>query len=135
MSSDKPHIPVLRGILCDSHGRYLLLKRSLRSKTWPGLWEFPGGKVDPGEDDVAALRREFVEETGLAVEPAGLFAQFEWPRQDDIVDYRIYFVRASSFSPVISDEHDASGWFSLQELRTLEVSAPLRAIVEKLPAC
>ena len=36
-------------------------------RSWPGLWELPGGKVAPGESDAAALARELHEELGVEV--------------------------------------------------------------------
>lgn len=54
-------IAVVAGALCDSAGRYLLQRRPVR-KQHGGLWEFPGGKVEPGESPRAALVRELNEE-------------------------------------------------------------------------
>jgi 8-oxo-dGTP diphosphatase len=54
-------------VVRDKHGRCLLLKRSLSSKGSPGKWEFPGGKIDPGESFDEALLREVAEETNLTI--------------------------------------------------------------------
>jgi 8-oxo-dGTP diphosphatase len=54
-------------VLRDAQGRVLLAQRP-PGKADAGLWEFPGGKVEPGETAIAALRRELAEELGIAVE-------------------------------------------------------------------
>ena len=52
--------------LIDRDGRVLLAQRP-KGKSMAGLWEFPGGKVDPGESDEAALVRELQEELSVVV--------------------------------------------------------------------
>src|SRR5579864_5213852 len=52
--------------LIDADGRVLLAERP-EGKHLAGLWEFPGGKVDPGETPEAALIRELAEELGIDV--------------------------------------------------------------------
>jgi len=54
-------------------GRLFIQKRQA-DDVWPGLWEFPGGVLEPGETPEQAMVREFLEETGLAVRPAGKIA-------------------------------------------------------------
>lgn len=49
------------------NGKYLITQRR-ESASLPLLWEFPGGRVEPGEDDEAALKREFAERLGAEVE-------------------------------------------------------------------
>lgn len=67
---------VVAGALIDGDGRVLVQQRP-PGKSMAGLWEFPGGKVDPGEAPEAALTRELCEELGVVVAleevPAGLF--------------------------------------------------------------
>jgi 8-oxo-dGTP diphosphatase len=58
-------------------GEELLVTRRLDRPGAPGQWEFPGGKVEPGEDEPAALRREIAEELGCAVEVGPLLLRHE----------------------------------------------------------
>lgn len=48
-------------------GKYLITQRREHASL-PLLWEFPGGRVEPGESDTEALQREFIERLGAAVE-------------------------------------------------------------------
>ena len=62
---------VVAAALVDSSGRVLVQRRP-PGKQLAGLWEFPGGKVEPGERPEAALVRELAEELGIAVAPDDL---------------------------------------------------------------
>lgn len=68
--------------LVDADGRVLVGQRP-EGKALAGLWEFPGGKVEPGERPEVALIRELDEELGIAVEEACLapltFASHAYP--------------------------------------------------------
>jgi 8-oxo-dGTP diphosphatase len=59
-------IDVAVGVLVKANGDVLLGQRPA-GKPYAGYWEFPGGKVEPGEDILAALKREFVEELGVDI--------------------------------------------------------------------
>ncbi len=69
-------------VLVDADGRVLLAQRPA-GKAMAGLWEFPGGKVDPGETPEAALIRELAEELGIDVAASCLapftFASHAYP--------------------------------------------------------
>jgi 8-oxo-dGTP diphosphatase len=69
-------------VLVDADGRVLLAQRP-EGKVMAGLWEFPGGKVDPGETPEAALIRELTEELGIDVAASCLapftFASHAYP--------------------------------------------------------
>ncbi|MBB4212068.1 8-oxo-dGTP diphosphatase [Rhodothalassium salexigens DSM 2132] len=60
---------VAAAALVDADGRVLIAERP-QGKAMAGLWEFPGGKVEPGEIPEAALARELAEELGIEVAPA-----------------------------------------------------------------
>jgi len=62
---------VVAAALVDGGGRVLLQQRS-PGRAMAGLWEFPGGKVEPGELPEAALAREIGEELGIGIDPAAL---------------------------------------------------------------
>jgi A/G-specific adenine glycosylase len=68
-----PHYDVTAGIISDDAGRLLIAQRPLEGLLG-GLWEFPGGKQEPGETLEACLQRELREELGIEVEVGELFA-------------------------------------------------------------
>lgn len=83
MSTDpenKKEIHVSAGILQRDDGRFLLAQRPA-GKIWEGYWEFPGGKIEPGEQPLQALLRELHEELGIQVKQAypWLHTCFDYP--------------------------------------------------------
>ncbi len=66
MSDPLPTVLVVAVALIDADGRVLIARRP-EGKQLAGLWEFPGGKVEPGERPEAALIRELNEELGIEV--------------------------------------------------------------------
>lgn len=66
--TNQPLIEVVAAAITDPRGRLLLTRRTA-GRDLAGLWEFPGGKVEPGETPEAALVRELHEELGIEVEP------------------------------------------------------------------
>lgn len=73
------------GVLIDASGAFLLTSRP-PGKVYAGFWEFPGGKLEPGETVEQALRRELEEEIGLTIGPARAW-------RDALVDYPHALVR------------------------------------------
>jgi 8-oxo-dGTP diphosphatase len=77
-----PLVLVAACVLLDSDGKILIAKRP-EGRPLAGLWEFPGGKVEPGESPEHALMRELAEELGIDIAAADLapltFASHDYP--------------------------------------------------------
>nr|WP_241236135.1 NUDIX domain-containing protein [Eikenella corrodens] len=65
----RPLLQVVAGIVYNDRGEVLLSSRP-EGKAYAGYWEFAGGKVEAGESELAALRREFAEELGIQIHSA-----------------------------------------------------------------
>jgi 8-oxo-dGTP diphosphatase len=108
-------------------GRVLLCLRSPERRWSPCLWDLPGGHVECGESDPAALVRELREELGVTVAPAAIVATRPEVRIiDHEVDMRVWVVRDWSGDVVNAapDEHDAVGWFEPSQLERLSLAHP-----------
>ncbi len=109
--------------LAEREGRVFLARRS-PDKRHGGLWELPGGKVEPGEDAASALARELREEMGLESRVC------PEPYEDSLqkIDgsrFRFLVFRAGwEGSPSASTDHDAWGYFLPGEIPFGEL-APL----------
>jgi ADP-ribose pyrophosphatase YjhB (NUDIX family) len=84
MTESDGFVPCVGGLAFDPYGRLLLVQRA--HDPGRGLWSLPGGRVEPGEDDTAALVREMAEETGLVVVPGALVGRVHRGRYE-IADY------------------------------------------------
>ncbi|MEY2621089.1 MAG: hypothetical protein RIT26_909 [Pseudomonadota bacterium] len=77
---DRPLVQVAVGVLFLPDGRFLLTSRP-PGKVYEGHWEFPGGKLEPGETVAQALQRELHEELGIQIEDCTLWKteQVDYP--------------------------------------------------------
>ncbi|WP_407416448.1 NUDIX hydrolase [Methanobrevibacter sp.] len=113
-----------RGI-CEFEGRILLLKVRSKSSHDAEKWEIPGGKVKKGEFFDQALKREFMEETGLEINIDSLYnvIQNEYTacKTNEKIKSVQLIMRVSSDSDEvkISAEHDDYRWFTPEELKEL----------------
>ena len=65
-AGERVPVDVAVGVLIDARGHFLLTSRP-EGKVYAGYWEFPGGKLEPGETVEQALRRELHEELGITI--------------------------------------------------------------------
>jgi 8-oxo-dGTP diphosphatase len=95
------------------HGDRVLAARRTRPDAARGLWELPGGKVEPGEDPDAAVVREIGEELGCTVRVTGRLPG-EQPVGDGLV-LRVAVAELTGGEPV-PREHDAVRWLRADQL-------------------
>ncbi|MGN3973456.1 (deoxy)nucleoside triphosphate pyrophosphohydrolase [Tsuneonella sp. SYSU-LHT278] len=134
MEKNPTWIAVVAGALEGGDGRFLLQRRP-PEKHHGGLWEFPGGKVEPGENPRKALVRELNEELTISIDPAGLqplaFAECEPTCDHPGIVILLYRVGVWRGNPV-AEAGAAIDWFSLAEAGGLALPPLDRALVETL---
>lgn len=97
-------------------GRYLITQRS-KSASLPLLWEFPGGRVNDGEDDVTALRRELKERLGLdvIVGEQAMSTHHEYPSYD--IAFHVFACRLATPGQTVSHAKvNDHRWVGLAEM-------------------
>ena len=95
----------------------LLVARRSAPEHLAGLWEFPGGKVEPGEAPEPALARELAEELGIRVRLGSeLPAETPdgWPLNDR-ASMRVWFAEVTHGEPMPLEDHDEMRWVQLQD--------------------
>ncbi len=110
----------------------MVTRRPATSTSWPGAWEFPGGKVEAGEDDRSALARELVEELDIQVEVGDLF--WEVLGHDEgrhRLDFRIYRCRLQAGTPKAIGVAEIR-WVHAAELAAMEFPTADRPAVNAL---
>ncbi|OUD89641.1 (deoxy)nucleoside triphosphate pyrophosphohydrolase [Clavibacter michiganensis] len=112
-------------------GRALACRRASH-KPGAGTWEFPGGKVEPGESPEAALAREIREELGVDVAVGALVDRSEVPVGERVIDLACYRADPVGPLPTTSTDHDELRWVPLAELGDLAWSAPDLPAVRRL---
>jgi mutator protein MutT len=122
----KPYTLTVRVVLKDKRGRYLLMQRTRKWGLQPGVWEFPGGKLDPGETFAEALVRETREETGFDVELLDVLGAAQWEKPDRRVAYLILSARVTGGRFQISEEHDDAAWVEPGEMERYDIAPQLR---------
>ena len=124
-------IDVVAALIRDSQGRYLVGQRAAH-KAQGGLWEFMGGKVEPGETPEQALARECREELALEIENARVVESVVHRYPDKTINLILI-----SCSPVLGSsptalEHQAIRWVTRDEMDALEFSPADRELIAKL---
>lgn len=105
-------IPGVQGIL-ERDGRVLLARRMHEPQR--GHWDLPGGFVEETEHPLAALRREFLEETGLEVEAAELL-RIDIEPYDGRYVFSVTWIVTADGEPCANDDVEELRWFGRDEL-------------------
>ena len=98
---------------------------------YPLKWEFPGGKLEPGETPAAALVRELHEELGIDASPGPEFHRQEWDYGDRA--WRVYYFRVHAFTGEPENRTFARiRWVTPEELLAMDILDGNREVVEML---
>ena len=125
-----PPIDVVAAVIRRADGR-LLISQRLADDTLGGYWEFPGGKVDPGEELRAALARELREELGLETEIGAEIHRIVHAYPDRDVRLFFYEVRILSGEPQKIEVADLR-WVTLNEIGEYQFPEADRPLLEQL---
>jgi mutator protein MutT len=124
-----PVVEVAAGLIQDEAGRYLLTQRRPGAHL-AGLWEFPGGKREPGETLEECLRRELREELGAECTVGERVATIRWRYPDRTVV--VHFYRCRLAGPV--EPREQQGWMWVEPTRLGDYPVPPadRALIARL---
>jgi 8-oxo-dGTP diphosphatase len=122
----RPVTEVAVGVLVQPDGRYLLAQRPA-GKPYEGYWEFPGGKLEPGETVEAALVRELHEELGIDVEACHRWHTLEHDYPHAYV--RLYFCKVTAWR---GEPHGREGQAFVWQTLPAEVEPLLPATIPVL---
>jgi 8-oxo-dGTP diphosphatase len=127
LTADHDPVPVLAAVIRRGHA-YLLARRPA-SKRHGGLWEFPGGKMEPGESWLDVARRELGEELG--VEVAGV-AEPIYRLLDTGGRFEIVFAEVEIRGEPEALEHDEIRWVEPADMARLDLAPADRAFSKEL---
>lgn len=126
----KKPLHVAVGVIQGRDGRILIARRP-RHLHQGGLWEFPGGKVNPGEDVISALRRELQEELGIEIRQTQALISIEHDYGDKQVLLDVH--RVIEFAgDALGREGQLVQWAQVDELSGFEFPAANRAILNAI---
>lgn len=126
----QPLVHVVAGVMTDARGRVLLARRT-EGRDLAGAWEFPGGKVDPGETPLQALARELEEELGIRVQDTVPLIAVPQQYRDKRILLDVH--RVTRFAGKPRDrEQQALAWSPHDKLRTYPMPPADRPVVAAL---
>lgn len=119
-------MPCVGAVILDDDGRLLVVRR--RHPPSQDLWSLPGGRVEPGESLIDAVKREVFEETGLAVSVGDVVGVVEIPAGGDVVYDVTDFAATVVGDPAVllaGDDATDVAWVTRDDLGSLACSPGL----------
>jgi len=110
--------------------RILLVQRTTAGTHDPGLWELPGGKMDPGEQLPEALAREVREETGLTISVGRPILTWHFVKEPFWVTGVTFICDAAAGEITLSEEHTDAAWLTPEEALAYPLSTRMVEQIE-----
>lgn len=130
IQSERETVDVAAGVLRDAADRVLVSQRP-SGRHLAGLWEFPGGKIEPDETPTEALARELAEELDVEIGPTRPLVSIRHEYDDRIVRLRLFEIHSYS-GRVRGAEGQALRWVAAAELAAVAMPAADRPLVRLL---
>ena len=123
-------IEVVAALIQDGEGRYLITRRRGGSHL-AGMWEFPGGKREPGEPLEDAMRRELTEElsASFGVGEKVETVRWEYPERTVVIHFYRCRLESGTIEPL---ESQAMDWVAPERLRELDFPPADRELIARL---
>ena len=122
-------VEVVAAIIYDKEGRIFATQRGYGD--YKDGWEFPGGKMEPGESPEQALKREIWEELETEIIVEWLVKTVEWEYPQFHLTMHCYWCHVNSGSLTLK-EHEAARWLSPDQLNNVDWLPADQVVVEQL---
>jgi 8-oxo-dGTP diphosphatase len=123
-------VEVAAALIRDAEGRYLITERR-RGSHLAGLWEFPGGKLEPHETPEACLRRELAEELSATFTIGRRVDTVRWEYPERTVVIHFYDCHLES-GDIMPREAQRMEWVETQRLSEYDFPPADRALIDRL---
>ena len=129
----KKIVKVVGAIIENKNGEILCTLRP-KEKSLGNMWEFPGGKIEPGESEKEALKRELKEELNLNIEIDDYFMEVEKEYERVIINLTCYTCKFKEGMSFDLKEHSGFVWLRRENLQSLVWVPTDYPVVERLIA-
>ena len=132
LNDTQPHYNVVAAVVVRD-GKYLCVRR--RDTKYPYTshkWEFPGGKIEHGEEPQQALSREMLEELDYPVEVGNHIVGVEYPYPDFRISLKVYFCAPTTDAEPVLKEHAELCWLEESQLKSLDWCAADTIVVQAI---
>ena len=123
-------IPVVTALLIKD-GKVLMCQRR-EDKSYPLVWEFPGGRVESGETLMQALQRELMEELVITISEAEQWFEDVMTYSNGLTYHVTFFLVRKYEGDPVNTEFNEIGWFTAQELDFIQQLSGNLNILEKI---
>ena len=125
----KPLIKVVAGLIIRD-GKIFLVRRP-KDKRDGGLFEFPGGKVEKGEDLIKAIKRELSEELGIKVKEVKFLDKEKEEKEDYVIEIYLFLIKNYE-GEIVLKEAEEGGFYPVSQTLKFNLCPPDRRLLERL---
>jgi|SRR3989344_390124 len=112
---------IIQKAIIKKGNNFLILLRSSQAEFFPNYWDFPGGKLEKGEEPYIGIEREVLEETNLKIKAKKVTGIYEMTLKDTLHRFVIYNTDLLSDNIKLSHEHEEFRWATKEKILNLQV--------------